>query len=538
MIRILFLGCFALLLNSSFAQTIKELSIPMFDGTSLAADLYIPPNQTKGNTILMRTPYQKEGMEPIAKRFAQEGFFVVVQDVRGKYSSKGKFIPFLNEQKDGEASLNWISEQAWCNGNIGLWGSSYLGYSALILSASPNPHLKSIFHISGWLDGTEVNTQGGAFHQSLVIPWLVFEGQRSRKNVSKMDMNELLSHVPTADIIPSFYFKNEQGDSVHLSKLSTSNATFPFQKSNVPIFHLTGWYDFVLPGVLSAHKQFSTKASGQQYLKIGPWHHNQAYGGAPTVGTYELPPQGFIDLEKLISLSVDWFNQSLNNEPIQLPKVEFYVLFKDQWISSNSWPVKNSTPATYYLEDHKLLGSMSTTGTCSYQYDPNKPVPTWGGANFHFFMDEMGMREQTKIEQRDDVLTFTTSPFSNNKTFAGPISLDFYYQTEAKGTDFTAKLALVDKNGKSWNVSDGIIRVTASTKKINRATIKLNDVAFQVKEGEQLRLQISSSNFPKFNRNPNTGEDPIEATFFKSVKQTIYYGKHYPTKIQLYEIQN
>ena len=506
----------------------------MEDGVILFADLY-KANQPEGPVILIRTPYQKEGMEIIAKHFSSKGYYVIVQDVRGKYASEGTFVPFLREKSDGESTLKWIENQPWSDGNVGLWGSSYLGYSALSLSASANPVLKSIFHLSGWLDGTQVNTPGGAFHQSLIIPWLVFEGQKTRVNISKMDMYELLEYVPTEEIIPSMYFRLEDGDSIHMSQVSVSNNEFPFEQSKVSIFHLTGWYDFVLQGVIDVHQRFKRFNSGPQFLKIGPWFHNQAYGGASNTGELELSESGLINIEELMTLSLKWFDHTLKGqESTKLLPVEYFVLFENVWKTADEWPPKLSSDESLYLSLSRIEHSISKNGKSEFIYDPNQPVPTWGGANFHFFMDEMGMREQTKIESREDVICFTSSVFTQPKRFVGPVSVDLYFKTDAIGTDFTAKLTVVDSLGNSHNVSDGIVRLQPNqTKGIQKTSIHLNDIAFLVKKGEQIRLQISSSNFPKFNRNPNTGVHPLEAKEFKISKQTIYYGKEHPSKINL-----
>ncbi|MEM9391595.1 MAG: CocE/NonD family hydrolase, partial [Bacteroidota bacterium] len=443
----------------------------------------------------------------------------------------------LRERADGEATLAWLAKQPWNNGSIGLWGSSYLGYSALTLSASENTQVKSIFHMSGWLDGTEVKTQGGAFHQSLVIPWLIFEGQRLQKNMKKMDLETLLTHTPTSEALPNMFFALENGDSIHLSKLNIDHEDFPFGSSKIPVYHYTGWYDFVLPGVLSVYEEFIKQSTGDQYLTIGAWYHNQAYGSDISVGEYELPEHAQTSLDALLDKSVAWFNYTLKDKSFNSPRVKYYVLFEDEWKSSSAWPPPGGVSKTMYLADESLTQKAKNPGaSSSFIYDPENPVPTWGGGNFHFFMDVMGVKEQSTVEARADVLTFTSSAYKKDKTYAGPVHLELFYKTEGKATDFTAKLTVVDELGQSWNVSEGIIRIPKTENNINKTTIALNDAAFEVKKGWKLRIQISSSNFPKFNRNPNTGIDPMDATTFIPVKQTIYHGKEYPTRITLYEV--
>ncbi len=235
--------------------------------------------------------------------------------------------------------------------------------------------------------------------------------------------------------------------------------------------------------------------------------------------------------------SVAWFNHTLKGESFNLPRVKYYVFFKKDWKSSSTWPPPGGVTDTLYLSEDNLVQAVKdTVSSSAFIYDPKDPVPTWGGGNFHFLMDIMGIKEQSKIESRADVLTFTSSKYKKSVTYAGPISLELYYKTEGKATDFTAKLTLVDDLGQSWNISEGIIRIPKTTHNISKTTITLNDVAFEVRKGWRLRIQVSSSNFPKFNRNPNTGIDPMDATTFISVKQTIYHGKKYPSHVKLYEV--
>jgi len=516
-------------------QSSESLYLTVEENVGLATEIYISETQGPGPVILIRTPYDKNGISIIAEEFTRAGFHVVVQDVRGKYASEGRFVPFFNEKSDGEATLKWLSKQPWNNGNVGLWGSSYLGYCALILSNSNSSQVKSIFHYSGWIDGTEINSPGGVLHQGLVIPWLMFEGQRSQKDISWMDMDEIFNHTPLKEVFPQQSFKGNDGKLVDLSDLNTSHNSFEYEKAEIPIFHLTGWFDFVLPAVLSAYNEFEQHSKGQQFLEIGPWYHNQLYDGIPDIGDYELPEDERKDINYLIEKSIEWFDITLNNNGnLPAKKINYYVMFSDKWGSAEEWPpVERASLVEFYLVKDSLLQKVhhQREEFSVFIYDPKNPVPTWGGANFNFFMESIGVQEQSDIERRKDVLLFTSNPFGEKNLLTGPINLELYYTTEGISTDFTAKLNLVKEDGRSYNISDGIIRVNPEVNGVQKVYLTLPSIAVEIKKGDRLRLQISSSNFPKYERNPNTGVEPMEAIEFKSVKQIIFHNEKYPSKI-------
>jgi len=533
----LFIIALLLLFSSLSAQTKTTVLVPMKDGVKLATDIYQLATQKTGPVILIRTPYQKEGIRSIAKYFATKNFIVVVQDVRGKYSSEGKFIPFINEARDGKVTLDWLSQQKWCDGNIGMWGSSYLGYSALRLTAANHPNLKSIFNISGWIDGFKVNSPGGAFHQMLIVPWLLNEGQKTRKSVKNMDFETIFKHTPMIEVLPNLHFETQKGRRISLQDL---NPDFAYQKTNVPVMHWSGWYDFVANATIDAYTSLKKHGKGKQYMVLGPWYHNQWYHENPMVGDYAVKKNAQAKLKYLLDQVIVWFEQTLRGKslPSSLP-VKYYVLFEDAWKTTQQWPPINSQEHLFYLtKDKKLTSQQAPTtknASTTFIYDPINPVPTISGANFHFFLEQMGMKKQNQLEQRKDVLTFTTPVFTQSKTVAGNIKAQLFVASKGLGTDFTATLTKVDTAGNSWNLVDGIARVPSKDLKgkVAKVNIDLGNIAFQLKTGERIRLQISSSNFPKYNRNPNTGISPFDAVKFKVVKQTIYHNSQYPSSLTI-----
>lgn len=537
--HVLLWACLLLCLStpiSLYAQHKQTTKVAMADRVKLATDIYRPTPTGTYPVILIRTPYQKEGMKSIARYFASKKFAVVVQDVRGKYSSEGKFIPFINEIKDGEATLDWLGQQPWCNGKIGMWGSSYLGYAALRLTSSHHKNLQSIFNVSGWIDGYKVNSPGGAFHQMLIVPWLLNEGQKTRKSVKNMDFETIFRHIPMREVLPDLNFEINKDTKITVAQL---NPPFPYHKTNIPIMHVSGWYDFVANATIDAYDHLKTQSQTHQHLLLGPWYHNQFYHENPMLGDYPLKNNAQPSLKGLLDLAIEWFQLTLNGKqnPIKKDKVKYYVLFQDQWKSTTQWPPPGTSEQLFYLETKGMLNTQKNQATknqsSTFIYNPMQPVPTIAGANFHFFLDYIGVKKQNKLEQRKDVLTFTTQAFSQEKIVAGNIKVRLFVASEGKGTDFTAKLTKVDTKGNSWNLVDGIVRLSTQKLrgKVSQTDIELGNIAFQLKVGEKLRLQVSSSNFPKYNRNPNTGKSPFDAVQFKTVQQRIYHNSQYPSAL-------
>jgi len=515
--------------------------VVMRDGIKLATDIYKSDSLKDGPVVLIRTPYNKSGIGEIVKFFTVNDYIVVVQDVRGKYMSEGNFIPFSNEISDGLETLDWISQQSWCNGNIVMWGSSYLGHAALVLSNSNHPNLKSIFSLSGWIDSQLINSPGGAFHQMLVIPWLIFEGQQSKVSLKGMDMDEIFNHTPLVEVIPVMDLDSGSSGLESLESASNLTNSFSYIDVNIPIMHVTGWYDFTAMASVDAYQKVLASSKSSQNILIGPWYHNQIYDENQYLGNYKLKPNSNTSLEPILEYSVEWFDRTIKKPHKSLsPEAQYYVLFEDKWRASQVWPPQGAQNCKFYFKKDSLFTTqyqefIQEKGQTNFTYNPENPVPTEGGANFNFFIDKLGIKNQNQIEAREDVITFTSSFFKEDKIIAGSISTQLFIETNAKSTDFTAKLTKVDRDGNSWNLVDGITRIPIIEKSNSplKVTIEMGDIAFLLKKGERLRVQISGGNFPKCDRNPNTGEDSWQATSFIEAQQIIHHSKVYPSFISI-----
>lgn len=546
----------------------SNVMIRMSDGIQLATDVYKPTKGEKFPVILIRTPYDKENIGVgFAPSFYSHGYVVVVQDCRGKYDSEGTFIPIIQEKKDGLETLNWISNQVWCNGKIGMWGASYLAYCALILAPENHPSLKTIVNISGMGDFYELIFPGGSFHLMAGLTWALANDERAQRSLKEISINELFEFIPLykapdeVNYEGAFWqlmldhpaydrFWKELGLSDKLSKI------------DIPILHFTGWNDVCYRNTLLVYNGI-TKQTKQEYpfqkLIVGPWHHDQQWTGKTTVGDEDFGPEAKMDSERVMDLSLRWFDywlKGIDNGIIKEPPVKFFLMGKNDWIETESWPPSAAEKQYWYLQSQNGANGLTGDGRLSlkkpeknereydkFVFNPMNPVPTRGGVNFHFFPDNLGIRDQRPIEKREDVLVYTSDPFENEIEIIGPLKVVLYASTEGKDTDFTAKLVEVRKDGYARIIEDGIIRGRFRNSKekpqlmkpgkIYKLTIDLGATAIRINKGNRLRLEISCSNFPKYDRNPNTGEYPLRAENFKKVKQIVYHSLKYPSHIVL-----
>ncbi len=293
-----------------------------------------------------------------------------------------------------------------------------------------------------------------------------------------------------------------------------------------------------------------------QHLVVGPWAHNDVMNGVTKVGDEDFGPSAEMDREWVLAQARRWFDHTLALRPIDdgfwsAKPVRIFVMGDNEWMEFETWPPEDVEYQTWYIDCTDRANSVEGSGTLSLEkpsgakydffvFDPNDPVPTVGGANSHFFPENLGPKDQSSVEQRKDVLVYTSEPTDKNFLIIGPIRTILYAGTEAWDTDFTAKLVVVRPDGYVRNIEDGIIRgryahPTADTLpvfvpgKVFRFDIDCGATALRINKGDRLRLEISSSNFPKYDRNPNTGVDPFEAVEFAKARQTIFHYPDFPT---------
>ena len=553
---LLFIGCsfFFFTLAAQKETSKKTFTFQTEEGISLEQDVYFPTDE-KGPfpTILIRTPYGKQQYQGDGLFFASKGYATVIQDVRGKFASAGHFIPFIHETEDGLSTLDWVADQDWSNGKVSIYGISYSGFCGVTLANKNHPALKSIVNFSGWVNPSTMASPGGANHLMLNLTWLLHEETTTKRNLLEYELDSLFNFLPLAGVFRSIGIQSDAWEDPNL--LGKVNQDYDYSSTTVPVLHLTGAYDFVKEATLEAFTKMREKGLSSQGLIFGPWFHNQSHTSLTEVGEVDFGTPSLYGDDKVRHLATTWFERHMNKIPLEKgPLARIFLMFDNNWYDLEEWPLQELTDNPYYLSSSLGANSASGDGKLSvikgsskewdsYLYDPAYPVPTNGGANFHFFPAQLGIKDQTELEERTDLLVYTSPVFNQEYAVIGVPTVQLYVASSAPDTDFTAKLVLLAPDGMAMNISDGILRMRhrdgydqealMEAEKIYPIEIYLGTTAFKIPKGHQIRLEISSSNFPKYNRNTNTAIDPFYAKSFQKARQKVYHSEAYPSQLIL-----
>jgi putative CocE/NonD family hydrolase len=543
--------------------TMPDLRVAMTDGVSLATDVYLPDGEGPFPVVLSRSPYDKRQFGSLlAEPLASAGYAVVMQDVRGMGGSEGLFIPFLNEKQDGLQTLDWIAEQPWCDGNVGAWGPSYVGFCALILSTEGHETLKAVVNVSGWGDTQEMVSPGGAMHLMHGLPWTLSGQIRGTGSIADFDWPTVFRHLPVTEIPRSLGI--ESGPWEGAVRLFTADALMESASVKgrcdavtAPVLHLTGWYDFMARHTLDTYEEIGAATQTRQKLLVGPWHHDQQWGRDTRVGDADFGAASVLGVERVTELSQHWFDRWLKRNPNGIDTrepVRLFVMGVNEWRTFEQWPPRAVELQKWYFASEKGANGLGGDGRLTTQaptapasdafvFDPLDPVPTTGGVNSHFFHDTLGVRDQRPVEERTDVLVYTSAPLERDLTLIGPLQVVVHASTEGRHTDVTAKLCAVRPDGYALPLEDGIRRGPDGLAggegglmepgRAYRFTVDLGATGIQLAPGHRLRVELSSSNFPKYTRNPNTGETPEWAAEVVAVEQTVLLGPDRPSYIVL-----
>jgi predicted acyl esterase len=525
---------------------VRTVNVKTSDGVRLVTDVYLPSEEDQFPVVLLRTPYGSKDKVWLGENLAVAGYAVVIQNVRGTNGSEGDFFPLVNEKRDGLETLEWILAQPWSNGRVGLWGSSYYGFGAFEIASTGHTGVVSLFHVSGWSDPKPFMQHGGAFPLMAHLRWF-YSYASGQPEPPPEAWDGIFRTVPISD-----FFQGAEA----VSELVV--ADYDYSVFTTPIMHITGWYDYIYPNVLQTYDSIATKTSDPplQHLVVGPWAHNDVMNGVTRVGDEDFGPSAKTDRDWVLAQTMQWFDHTLALKPVDddfwsAKPVRIFVMGDNEWLEFEGWPPEDVEYQTWYIDCADKANSLKGSGTLSlekpsgvkydfFDFDPNNPVPTTGGANSNFFPENLGPKDQSSVEARQDVLVYTSLPMKEDFLMIGPIRTILYAATEAKDTDFTAKLVVVRPDGYARNIEDGIIRGRYAhptpdslpvfvPMQVFRFEIDLGATALRINKGDRLRLEISSSNFPKYDRNPNTGVDPFKAVEFKKARQTTFHYPDFPT---------
>ncbi|MDX1663396.1 MAG: CocE/NonD family hydrolase [Candidatus Promineifilaceae bacterium] len=521
----------------------RGLRVPVEEGVTLAADHYRPLPFADGSagedfpTILMRTPYGRRVMPPFyARRFAERGYHVVVQDVRGRGGSDGEFEPFLYEDADGEATVAWLRDQRWFDGRLGMWGQSYLGYVQWALAINAPGAVQALAPAITSSRGIFIGDTDGAPMLDLPMRWLVIldalHGRwwRMLPPVQNRVVAPAFAHLPlgendvltVGEVVP--FFRQMLGDTPPQRWRETDYRN-RLDAVQAPVHLVGGWYDFMLQDLLGDYAALK-KAGRQPYLTIGPWTH--LFDGAERAN---------------LQHGLDWFDAHLKGQRERLRKepVAVYLMGADEWRNFASWP----PPAEirrYYLHSGGRLNTQppmaaeaSAAATSRYTYDPADPTPSVGGP---LFSREAGPTDNRALEARSDVLTFTTPPLARDVDVVGPIRVRLFVRSTLEHTDFFGRLCDLHPDGRSINVCEGIYRLEpAKAEKQEDGTMCLEldlwATANRFEKGHAIRLQISSGAHPHYARNLGTGASAATAVEMRAAKQTIYHDAAHASALLL-----
>ncbi len=506
-------------------------AVNMIDNVRLATDVYLPSELNEAlPVIFVRTPYNKDSMGLLAS-YTQTGYAVVIQDFRGFYESEGeKSLPFITEQIDGQMSLIWIAEQPWCNGKIGTWGPSALGIAQHLMAPNAPDSLKCQLPIVATPNVYNAGFRGGELRRELFIPWM--EG-----NDFPQDSFDMLQENEKYN--PIWYALNIENNysDIHAASL-----------------HMGGWYDIFTQNSIDAYYGYQNYggegALGNAKLIMGPWVHGGMFG-APT-GEISFPYAQ--DLSITFSANDALFEKWLRNDSTKwdsLPNITYYLMSSveynptqlgNEWYQADDWPI-SSTPLEMYLHSNYSLTenpSLEIEDSISYIYDPNNPVGTLGGGNLAL---PAGIYDQSTLELRDDVLSFTTPSLTEPLTVLGQMEMTFFVSSNCTDTDFTVKVTDVYPDNRSMIVTDTIIRARNRNSITNwefltpgevyEITLLLDSTAYLFGENHRFRVDISSSNYERFETNPNTGEALWSNTTTYFANNTIFLDSTYSSKITL-----
>ena len=547
----------------------RDVPIPMRDGAVLRGDVVRDAQAGQTPTLLLRTPYLKEGgFSSVFAPFdaVARGYAVVIQDCRGTGESDGELHPFLQEIDDGYDTVEWCAAQEWCDGRVGMYGMSYMGTTPWLAAIAAPPSLRAIATFMTGSDFLEGWTyEGGAFHLGFNTGWVapnlalrVLERsgidraayeEREREAMRAVSRLRATGSYAPLDELPlyrtvapaPYYFdwlaraeRDEEWETVSIAA-QAGNVT-------VPALGVGGWYDLFAGGppqsFNAVRERGATEAARDgQRLLMGPWNHSLP--ALRTVGAVDFGPEASVDLGERVLRWFDW--QILGREPSDelVAPVRYFTMGPNAWQEADTWPPPGAVPTSFFLRGDGAANGAGGDGRLDrepggdeppdeFLYHPLRPVPTVGGGGR---VD--GAFDQRRVEDRQDVLVYDSPPLSEPLEVSGPLSVELHVASSAPSTDFTAKLVEVAPDGFARNLGDGIARSSFEPGVVRSVTIDLRNTSNVFAAGSRIRLEVSSSNFPRFDRNPNTGEAPASATRFVPAHQYVHHSAEHPSRLVL-----
>ncbi|HEX4205890.1 MAG TPA: CocE/NonD family hydrolase [Ktedonobacteraceae bacterium] len=534
--------------------------VPMRDGVTLSADIYFPTtNEQRWPVVLMRTPYVKANAAMLerAKEYVRHGYVFVGMDVRGRGDSAGEFVPYFNDGIDGYDTIEWLAAQPWSSGAVGTIGSSYPGRIQWLTALQAPPHLRAMI-VGVSPSDPFVETPTGV-PSPMHLCWLHYVSGKVNQLMEAVDWAEVYQHLPmlTMDERAGRPHRDwrEQIEHAQLDEYWEPMCyQQKFDRVNVPTLHISGWYDDEEIGTpLNFHGMTTNAATPEarasQRLLMGPWGH--AVNTTRKLGAVDFGDDALIDLP---GEELRWFDRWLKGQPASQndAPARIFIMGENAWRDEQEWPLARTQWTHYYLHSNGNANSLLGDGALStqvtkdeepvdaYRYDPAQPVP---------FISEPtssqigGPDDYAEVERRKDVLVYVTEPLHEDVEVTGPVRLELYASSSALDTDFTAKLVDVWPDGFRQRICDGMARARfrdgmdkptlIEPGHVYRYDIACWDTAQVFKAGHYIGLEVSSSAFPKYDRNLNTGAALGVTSEYVSADQQIYHDAEHPSALIL-----
>ena len=552
----------------------NRVPIPMRDGVSLYADVYRPVGNERYPVIVSRTPYSTERFPSAYEAgvyFSRRGYVYVFQDVRGRHESDGRWEPFFDDERDGYDTVEWAARQPWSNGKVGMQGGSYLGQNQWRAAQAAPPSLVTIFpSVASTSIYHDWITLNGAWRLSFNFGWgpvrqesriMQNPGAHTVDGLHAIHYDEVQRHLPLNTMQQlvgrrAKFYDDWLANPDYNAYWKPLNVEETFAKVAVPVHTFGGWFDIFSQGTLRGYVGMSQKGPTERIRRgsnivIGAWGH----GSTQKTGDIDFGPAAHVNEQALQLRWYDYWLKGIDNGLAAEPPVKLFVMGRNEWVLENEYPLARTEYRPFYFASGGKANSDRGDGRLTWQkpagsspadrfrYDPNDPVPSLGGNNCCGTPTPAGPRDQRPIERRLDVLVYTSEPLAQEIEVTGPVKVVLHASSDAPDTDFVAKLVDVHPDGTSYNMAEGIVRaryresVAAPTPltpgKVYRFEIDMVGTSVAFLKGHRIRVHVTSSHFPQFDRNPNTGARFGATREVRVAEQTIVHDADHPSHILL-----
>jgi putative CocE/NonD family hydrolase len=510
----------------------RDVPVPMRDGAVLLADRWAPKSGGDGlPTALIRVPYGRSGMaaDPMARSLAERGFQVVIQSTRGTFGSDGPFDPLRREREDGIDTLDWVIKQPWFGESMILYGASYLGFVQWALAGAVPPQVKAMIPAVSEsaltldflrADGFALETpfvwgvQVAGQERRFAMPRALLQGKKVQRALRTLPLNQADSAA-----------MGHRDD--YIQNILAHDADAPFWQAldhrrrvadvQIPVSSVGGWYDIFLPGQLRDYRVLQDAGRSPIRLTVGPWSHI-------SMGVGQTAAAEALDFGLALARG---------EEPAARAPVRLFVMGAEKWRDFPSWPPPGYEPQRLHLQPGGGLSveAPADSPPDGYRYDPADPTPAVGGVRMAFGV-KSGRVDNASLETRSDVLTYTTPVLDTDVEVVGEASAEIFFRSSLPYADVFVRLCDVDAGGRSTNVCDGLISLDGADRTVE-AEVRLWPTAYRFRRGHRIRVQVSSGAFPRYNRNPGTGEPRATATTLRTADQQVLHDSEHPSAVIL-----